>query len=81
VTSILSEVRRFQAMAKVQESIGQMQASLGMEPDIESIDTASLADVTSAVSAWLEQGMDVSRMSALPGVEVEGEPMAVLEAE
>jgi len=42
VTTILSEVRRYQAMAKVHEAASRVQASLGMEPKIGNLDEIDL---------------------------------------
>ncbi len=59
VTSILSELRRYQAMAKVQESIGRLQSSLGVEPELSSsVDSISLADLRTRVQGWLDTGLD-----------------------
>jgi outer membrane protein TolC/ketosteroid isomerase-like protein len=46
VTSILSEVRRYQAMAKVHEAASRIQASVGLEPtlgNVEDIELGALA--------------------------------------
>ncbi len=59
VTSILSELRRYQAMAKVQESIGRLQSSLGMEPELNaSVDGLSLAELRTRVQGWLDTGLE-----------------------
>lgn len=63
VTTILSELRRYQAMAKVQEAIGQLQSSLGVEPEIGSIDEISLPDLTSQVRDWLASGISAGTLA------------------
>ncbi|HSG02624.1 MAG TPA: TolC family protein, partial [Marinobacterium sp.] len=54
VTTILSELRRYQAMSKFQEATGQLQSSLGMEPEMGSIDEISLVDLTAQIGDWLK---------------------------
>lgn len=58
VTTILSELRRYQAMSKFQEATGLLQASLGMEPMIGSLDEVSLQDLTVQVGNWLDSGVN-----------------------
>ncbi len=53
VTTILSELRRYQAMSKYQEASGQLQATLGLEPAIGSLDTMSLDDLTLVIAPWV----------------------------
>jgi len=60
VTTILSELRRYQSMSKVQEAIGRLQSSLGMEPNIDSIDNISLTDLRSIVGDWLDRGLNAA---------------------
>jgi len=62
VTSILSLVRRYQAMAKVNEAAGQLQASLGLEPNIPSLDDASVAQLTNRVAKWSSTGMGLENL-------------------
>jgi len=63
VTTILSELRRYQAMSKFQEATGQLQSSLGMEPEIGSIDELSLVDLTAQVGDWLKSGITSESVS------------------
>lgn len=63
VTTILSELRRYQAMSKFQEATGQLQSSLGMEPEIGSIDEVSLVDLTAQVGDWLKSGITSESVS------------------
>jgi hypothetical protein len=44
--AILSLLRRYQALANLHAADGKMQATLGLEPRIGSLDTLSLADLT-----------------------------------
>lgn len=62
VTSILSLVRRYQAMAKVNEAAGQVQAALGLEPTVPSVDDSSLSQLTDMVSAWSNAGMGLETL-------------------
>jgi outer membrane protein TolC len=63
VTTILSELRRYQAMSKFQEATGQLQASMGMEPAIGSVDEIALGDLTEQVSAWMHGGFSAETVS------------------
>lgn len=42
VTEILSSVRMYQSMARVNEACGRVQATLGLEPQISSVDETDL---------------------------------------
>lgn len=63
VTTILSELRRYQAMAKFQESVGQLQASIGMEPSIGSVDDIPLSALTEQVESWINAGIKAPAMA------------------
>ncbi|WP_370239589.1 TolC family protein [Neptunomonas phycophila] len=73
VTSILSLLRRYQSMAKLQESIGRLQANLGMEPELNSLDETNLTELTKSVGQWLNSDM-VTQLNnfSLPAI---SEPM------
>lgn len=49
VTRILSSVRMYQAMARVNEASAQIQAVLGLEPHVSSLDTIALPDLQKEV--------------------------------
>lgn len=49
--AILSELRRYQAMAQVQAAVGKLQATLGLEPAMDVAPTSSLAELTRMVAA------------------------------
>ena len=49
VTRILSSVRMYQSMARVNEASAQIQAVLGLEPHISSLDTVALTDLQKEV--------------------------------
>lgn len=63
VTTILSELRRYQAMAKVQESVGRLQSSIGLEPHIGSVDDLGVKELQLQLSSWLETGIEASRLT------------------
>lgn len=63
VTTILSELRRYQSMAKVQEAVGRLQASVGLEPQVGSLDTVSLAELQAQLKQWLDSGFTVPELS------------------
>ncbi|MET0383582.1 MAG: TolC family protein [Burkholderiaceae bacterium] len=67
--AILSELRRYQALALVQSAAGKLQATLGLEPVVQADRDASLADITQAVAASLKQ-WDQAR---LPDAQATGE--------
>ncbi|NML18672.1 TolC family protein [Azohydromonas sp. G-1-1-14] len=52
--AILSQLRRYQALSQAQAAAGRLQASLGMEPELEAPDVP-LAQLTQSVSASLRQ--------------------------
>ncbi|WP_415884959.1 TolC family protein [Neptuniibacter sp. QD37_6] len=52
VTTILSELRLYQAMSKLQEASGQIQSTLGQEPYIDSVDDIVLKDLAADISKW-----------------------------
>lgn len=54
-TAILSLLRRYQALAQAQAAAGKLQATLGLEPEVASINDATLADLAAAVGASLKQ--------------------------
>ena len=65
VTTILSELRRYQAMAKFQEAVGQLQSTLGMEPVVGSLDEIELGDIKAQVNDWLSAGVSGSSIVVL----------------
>jgi outer membrane protein TolC len=60
--SILSLVRRYQALAQVHEAAGKLEATLGLEPKIGSLDDISLPDLTRQIEESLNQW--TSKMAA-----------------
>lgn len=62
VSAIFSELRRFEAMAKAQEAVGKLQATLGLEPVFSSVDDFSLAQMKDIVGQWLESGLEMPAM-------------------
>lgn len=61
--AILSQLRRYQALAQAQAAVGKLQASLGMEPVIDGDGGMKLADLSRAVGASLKQ-WDEGRIDA-----------------
>jgi outer membrane protein TolC len=55
VTTILSSVRRYHAMAKVHEAASRVQASLGLEPRIGSLDDTELPELKKQIHQFLER--------------------------
>lgn len=50
--TIVSMLRRYQALAEFQSSAGALQSTLGMEISLDSLQRMSLPELTAAVSAW-----------------------------
>ena len=55
VTFILSSVRRYQAMAKVHEAASRVQATLGLEPQIASLDDLDLPGLEKLIGDSLQK--------------------------
>lgn len=53
--SILSLLRRYQALAQANAAASRLQSSLGMEPEIDSVQNLSLDELTAKVAASLRQ--------------------------
>ncbi|WP_050467671.1 TolC family protein [Herbaspirillum chlorophenolicum] len=56
--AIVSLLRRYQSMAQVQNMRGKLQATLGMEPDIGSVNELSLEQLTKQVGDAMQQWQD-----------------------
>ncbi|TWC71798.1 TolC family protein [Herbaspirillum sp. SJZ099] len=56
--AIVSLLRRYQSMAQVQNMRGKLQATLGLEPDIGSVDELSLEQLTRQVGDAMQQWQD-----------------------
>jgi outer membrane protein TolC len=65
VVSIMSSVRRYQAIARVEEAASQLQATLGMEPELASLDTLSLPALTDIMRRELERDFSQTRTPGL----------------
>lgn len=57
VSAILSQLRRYDAMAKAQEAAGRVQATLGIDPNIGSVDEMTLQDLTKTIQEMLKHGL------------------------
>lgn len=53
--AIISEMRRYQAIAQLYAANGRLQASLGFEPNLSDIQNTSLEDLTSQVAKAMQQ--------------------------
>jgi hypothetical protein len=60
--SIISEMRRYQAIAQLYAANGRLQASLGFEPNLGDIQNTSLADLTKQVSEAMTQWQTGSKV-------------------
>lgn len=63
-TTILSLLRRYQALASVHESASKLHATLGLEPEIGSLDDMSLNELTILIEKTLSQA--VGQTAAVP---------------
>lgn len=70
VTSILSSVRRYQAMAKVHEAASRVQSIMGMEPEIGSLDDTDLPtlqkQIDQSLQRWTQLEMPVPQSQPEP---------------
>jgi outer membrane protein TolC len=55
VVSIMSGVRRYQAIARVEEAASQLQATLGLEPELASLDLLTLPALTDIMRRELDR--------------------------
>jgi len=60
--SIISEMRRYQAIAQLYAANGRLQASLGFEPNLSDIQNTSLADLTKQVGEAMAQWQTGARV-------------------
>lgn len=67
VSAILSSVRRYHAMAKVQEAASRVQATLGLEPEIGSLDEIDLPTLEKRIGESLKHWTRLETPSQ-PGV-------------
>lgn len=60
VSAILSDVRRYHALAKLHESASRLQATMGLEPKIDSLDSASIEElsrrIAESMGSWSSLG-------------------------
>jgi len=79
VTSILSEVRRYHAKAKVHEAASRVQASMGLEPQIGSLDETDLPtlqiQIDESLKSWTK--LEVSSAADTAGGEVKSKNAAI----
>jgi outer membrane protein TolC len=64
-TSVLSQLRRYQALSNAQAAASRLQATLGMEPVISGSSNMPLADLTAAVA----QSLQTWNQGQLPSLE------------
>jgi outer membrane protein TolC len=60
VSSILSDVRRYHALAKLHESASRLQATMGLEPQIDSLDSTSLDELSRRIAESLRTWANLS---------------------
>lgn len=77
--SIVSMLRRYQALAEFQASAGALQSTIGMEIDIDSISTQPLANITASVAAW-QQAWQAGELPASPAAPATPAPSTVATA-
>lgn len=63
-TALLSELRRYQALAAVHAAASRVQAVLGLEPEIASVDDMSLSDLSKAIDEALRTWQKTSLAAA-----------------
>lgn len=57
VTEILSQLRRFQAMSRLEETVGQLHTSLGLDPKVPDLDAVDLKDLASLTERWMKSDL------------------------
>ncbi len=67
VSAIVSLLRRFQALARVNEALGKVQSTLGMEPRIGPLEGLGLSELTGLIAQSLNESQEETRRR-------EGEP-------
>jgi len=68
VSAILSQLRRYEAMAKAQEAAGRVRATLGIDPNIGSVDDMTLPDLTRTIHDMLKSGMQIGQDAPAPSL-------------
>src|SRR3569623_1540154 len=68
VSAILSQLRRYEAMAKAQEAAGRVRATLGIDPNIGSVDDMTLPDLTRTIHDMLKSGMQIGQDAPGPSL-------------
>lgn len=68
VSAILSQLRRYEAMAKAQEAAGRVQATLGIDPTLGSVDDTTLPELTRTVHDMLTSGVQTGRIESTPSL-------------
>lgn len=68
VSAILSQLRRYEAMAKAQEAAGRLQATLGVDPNIGSLDEIALPDLTRTIHDLLNSGVQAGQVEPAPSL-------------
>jgi len=68
VSAILSQLRRYEAMAKAQEAAGRVQATLGIDPTLGSVDDTTLPELTRTVHDMLTSGVQAGRIKSTPSL-------------
>ncbi len=66
VVAIMSAVRRYQSIARVEEAASQLQATLGLEPDIASLDDLSLPQLTAIMREELHRTYQMASPATQP---------------
>ncbi|QSX32637.1 TolC family protein [Shewanella avicenniae] len=68
VTTILSELRRYEAMSKYAEAVGLLDSSIGHEPLINSVDDMDLEQLGAIIKQWLAQDINGIQLPVEPDV-------------
>lgn len=65
-SAILSMVRRYQALAGVHEAASKLEATLGLDPQIASLDDISLPELTRQIEKSLGQWLSKTAVESIP---------------
>lgn len=68
-TAILSLLRRYQALAQVQAAEARLQSTLGVEPELDSVDDLSLAQLTAGIAQSQTRWRELAQASDSAGAQ------------
>jgi hypothetical protein len=74
-STILSQLRRYQAMAAAHEAASKLQSTLGLDPEIGSLDDIALPDLARQIEGTLNQWQGQQSAAPVPAKSVPPAPI------